>query len=118
MQEYEVLFYEKGDGSEPAKDFILSLDIKMQAKVMRTIQLLQNNGPQLREPYSKPLGDGIFELRTKVGNDISRILYFFIVGRHVILTNGFIKKTQKTPPEEINRAKTFRAEYLSRKGKQ
>ena len=60
MQEYEVLFYEKGDGSEPAKDFILSLDIKMQAKVMRTIQLLQNNGPQLREPYSKPLGDGNF----------------------------------------------------------
>lgn len=118
MQEFEVLFYDKEDGSEPAKEFILSLDTKMRAKVLRTVELLANNGTQLREPYSKPLSDGIFELRTKVGTDISRVLYFFVVGRRVILTNGFIKKTQKTPPEEIKRAKSYRAEYLSRKENQ
>ena len=48
----------------------------------------------LREPYSKYLEDGIFEVRGKVGNDISRVLYH---GGKIILTNGFIKKTQKTP---------------------
>ncbi|HIQ67814.1 MAG TPA: type II toxin-antitoxin system RelE/ParE family toxin [Candidatus Faecousia excrementigallinarum] len=115
MQEFEVLFYEKEDGSEPAREFILSLDTKMRAKVLRTVQLLANNGTQLREPYSKALDDGIFELRTKVGSDISRVLYFFVVGRRVILTNGFIKKTQKTPQEEIKRAKLYRADYLSRR---
>ena len=114
VQEYEVIFYDKADGTEPAKDFILSLDKKMSAKMLRTISLLAVNGPDLREPCSKPLGDGIFELRAKVGSDISRVLYFFIVGRRVILTNGFIKKTQKTPPAELERAKRYRADYLGR----
>lgn len=115
MQEYEIVFYDKEDGTEPAKDFILSLDKKMRAKMLRTVSLLAANGPELWEPCSKPLGDGIFELRAKVGSDISRVLYFFIVGRRVILTNGFIKKTQKTPKAEIDRAKKYRADYLSRK---
>ena len=87
MQEYEIVFYDKEDGTEPAKDFILSLDKKMRAKMLRTVSLLAANGPELREPCSKLLGDGIFELRAKVGSDISRVLYFFIVGRRVILTN-------------------------------
>ena len=114
VQEYEVIFYDKADGTEPAKDFILSMDKKMRAKMLRTISLLADNGPDLREPCSKPLGDSIFELRAKVGSDISRVLYFFIVGRRVILTNGFIKKTQKTPPAELERAKRYRADYLGR----
>lgn len=114
VQEYEVIFYDKADGTEPAKDFILSLDKKMRAKMLRTISLLADNGTDLREPCSKPLGDGIFELRAKVGSDISHVLYFFIVGRRVILTNGFIKKTQKTPPAELERAKRYRADYLGR----
>ncbi|WP_367890989.1 type II toxin-antitoxin system RelE/ParE family toxin [uncultured Ruminococcus sp.] len=41
--------------------------------------------------------DGIFEIRNKVGNDITGIFYFFVIGQKIILTNGFIKKTQKTP---------------------
>lgn len=114
VQEYEVIFYDKADGTEPAKDFMLSLDKKMRAKMLRTISLLADNGPDLREPCSKPLSEGIFELRAKVGSDISRVLYFFIVGRRVILTNGFIKKTQKTPPAELERAKRYRADYLGR----
>ena len=87
----------------------------MRAKVLRTVQILADNGPDLREPYSKPIGDGIFELRAKVGSDISRVLYFFFVGKKVILTNGFIKKTQKTPKAEIELAKRYRTEFLDRK---
>lgn len=83
--------------------------------MLRTIQILQDNGAALREPYSKSLGNGIFELRAKVGSDISRVLYFFFVGKKVILTNGFVKKTQKTPTVEIERAKSYRDEYLNRK---
>ena len=81
MQEYEIEFYDKPDGSEPAKEFILSLDKKMQAKVLRTVALLREEGPFLREPYSKALDDGIFEIRTKFGSDITRVLYFFEIGR-------------------------------------
>ena len=114
MQDFEVIFYDLPDGEEPAKEFILGLDTKMRAKVLRTIELLSHNGTALREPCSKSLGDGIFELRAKVGSDISRVLYFFIVDHRVILTNGFIKKTMKTPKAEIERAKRYRAEFLSR----
>ena len=77
MQEYEIQFYDKPDGAEPAKEF--------------------------------------FELRTKFGSDITRVLYFFVVGKKVILTNGFVKKTQKTPPAEIALAKMYREDYLTRK---
>lgn len=115
MQKFEVLFYDKEDGTEPAKEFIQSLDVKMRVKVMKTVELLQNNGTELRKPYSEHLEDGIFELRVKIGSDISRVLYFFVVGRRAILTNGFIKKQQKTPANEIERAKRYRAEFLSRK---
>jgi len=115
VQELEAIFYDKPDGTQPAKDFLNSLDVKMQAKMVRTIQILQDNGTALREPYSKPLEDGIFELRAKVGTDISRVLYFFFVGKKVILTNGFIKKTQKTPKAEIERARSYRDEFLNRK---
>ena len=118
MQSFEVVFYDKPEGgSMPALEFLDSLDLKMRAKMLRTIQLLADNGTDLREPYSKPLGDGIFELRAKVGSDITRVLYFFFVGRRIVLTNGFIKKTEKTPPQEIERAKHYRAEYNSRGGK-
>ena len=71
-------------------------------------------GNQLREPYSKPLGDGIFELQGKVGSDISRVLYFFYHEGKIVLTNGFIKKTQKTTRKEIELAKNRRKKYIER----
>lgn len=44
----------------------------------RTIYLLQENGNKLREPYTKSLRDGIFELRAKEGSDITRVLFFYV----------------------------------------
>ena len=87
----------------------------MRAKLLVGLDLLEENGPQLREPYSKHLEDGIFELRAKQGSDITRVLYFFFVGKKIVLTNGFTKKTQKTPLAEIAAAKKYRAEYIERK---
>ena len=87
----------------------------MQAKIYMLLQLLSENGNNMREPYSKHLDDGIFELRAKVGSDISRVLYFFYVRHRIIVTNGFVKKTQKTPKSEIEKAKEYRKEYLERK---
>ena len=114
----DVFFYDLPNGEEPVREFLDSLDHKMRAKMVREIELLANNGPELREPDSKNIGDGIFELRAKMGSDISRVLYFFYVGQKAILTNGFIKKTQKTPEGEIEKAKRYRAEYLSRGAKE
>ena len=114
MPRITALFYQQSDGTEPARKFLDELDVKMRAKMVRTIAIFEENGVNLREPYSKLLDDGIFELRAQVGTDISRVLYFFIVGQRAILTHGFIKKTNKTPPAEIARAKQYRLDYLKR----
>ena len=97
MDIFEVEFYTKDNGEKPAKDFILGLDVKMRAKVLGIINVLEEKGNQLREPYSKHLDDGIFEIPGKVGTDIARVLYFFYYGKKIVMTNGFIKKTQETP---------------------
>ncbi len=111
---YAVSFYDLPDGTFPAYDFIEAQSVKMSAKIYWTIDLLEEFGPQLRSPYSKPLGDGIFELRSEIGSDITRVLYFFVLDKKAILTHGFTKKTPKTPRSEISRAKKYRAEYMSR----
>ena len=116
--EFQVVFYDTPNGTLPARDFLDGLDKKMRAKMLHTIAILQEFGVETRLPYSEHLEDGIFELRAKQGSDISRVLYFFFVGKKIILTNGFIKKTQKTPPREIELAKKYRSEYLSRKENQ
>lgn len=55
-------------------------------------------------------------MRCKVGSDISRVMYFFYVGKKIVMTNGFVKKTQKTPKSEINLAKKYRDDYIERMG--
>lgn len=114
MDKFEVEFYTKNNGDKPAKNFILGLDTKMKAKILGIIDVLEEYGTQLREPYSKHLDDGIFEIRGKVGTDITRVLYFFYYGKRIILTNGFIKKTQQTPKNEIKLAKAYRKDFLER----
>lgn len=111
---FDLVLYETEDGKEPVAEFLDSLDQKMSAKLVGLMELLEEKGTALREPYSAPLGDGIFELRCKQGSNITRVLYFFYYGSRIVVTNGFIKKTQKTPPGEIRLAKSRRKEWIAR----
>jgi len=115
LQKFMIIFYDKPDGTEPVQDFLDSLDYKMLNKMLSKIRLLREKGNLLREPHLKYLRDGIFELRAQVGTDISRVLYFFFIGNRAIITNGFIKKTQESPPVEIELAKKYRSEFFNRK---
>lgn len=113
----EIKFYEDQTGRVPVKEFLDGLDIKMRQKMLRSIQALQDMDISLRMPLSESLEDGIFELRAKSGTNISRVMYFFIIGNRAVLTHGFIKKTQKTPRRELQRAKDIRADYFRRFGR-
>lgn len=106
-----VDFYYKSNGECPVQEYLDSLSPKLRAKTLRTIMLLEEFGLELRMPYSESLGDGIFELRSIVGSDITRVLYFFVENNTAILTNGFTKKSQKTPIREIKKAKIYRSDY-------
>ena len=108
--------YETENGKIPVEEFIASLDKEHKAKVRRNLKLLEMNGNMLRMPFSKPLEEGIFELRTQFKDGISRVCYFFVYGRKIILTHGFIKKTMETPREEIKTAIRYKNDYIDRHG--
>jgi len=111
---WKIEYYKTANGKIPVKRFINGLDGKMRVRAAQEIALLQELGPAIRLPYSKYLRDGIFELRIQAASDISRIFYFFYDGKKIILTNGFIKKTQQTPAGEIEKALKYKADYERR----
>ena len=90
---------------------------RMRAKMVGLLEWLEEKDNQLREPYSKMLDDGIFEIRCTVGNNITRVVYFFYYKGKIILTNGFIKKTQKIPSGQIKLEKRRRADFQERMGR-
>ncbi len=99
---------------EPAVEFILHQSIKMQAKIHRTINLLEEFGYQLPEPHSKKLSvvKNLYELRIKLGTDICRLFYFYWKEKTYIVTSGYVKKTNKTDKNEIQRAIGLRDKIL------
>ena len=115
MTEFEVIAYETKNGDNPVEELLDTLNPKMKAKIFGMLVILQEKGNRLREPYSKHVEDGIFELWCKFGSDITRVMYFFFDRGKIILTNGFVKKTQKTPKKEIERAEAIRKEYFKNK---
>jgi len=106
--------FAKYNNSIPMVDFLESLTIKERALVLKNIEKLieyKNNNYNLSPKFTKPLQDGIFELKVELQNKTSRSLYFYEHNQIIIFTNGFIKKTQKTPPKEITKAKAIREAY-------
>lgn len=79
MTKFKLIAQEKENGEVPVEEFLDSINPKMRAKIFGLLGILQEKGNMIREPYSKHIGDGIFELRCKFGNDITRVLYFFIM---------------------------------------
>ncbi len=111
---FSVEFYRRENGNAPDEDFLDQLPIKHRVKALDGLALLEEFGSALREPYSKSVGNGLFELRVKFSSDITRIFYFFFDGRRIILTNGFIKKTANTPPSELALARKHKQDYEGR----
>lgn len=116
---FDIDFYKMENGKIPVQDFLYSLEPKLRAKAFRDIELLKNLGNELREPYVKPIkGDsnkGLYELRIKFSNDNARIFYFTYCNNKYILLHGFIKKSMKTPPKEIERARKYMEDYKRRR---
>ena len=100
-----------------AVGFIEGLGPKMKAKVLRTIDLLEEFGPFLREPHSKKIKGTkeLFELRIKQGSDAVRMFYFYFKDNVYVLTSGLIKKTNKIERNQIKKAEALMIEYMEDK---
>lgn len=117
MDQYDVDFVELADGKRPFEEFLDSLNEEVQAEIIATIDDFidrKNRSLRISEKLSKPLRDGIFELRTTFADGIARTLFFYMKGKRVIITHGFVKKTQKTPPREIEKAIKLRSAYVAK----
>lgn len=112
MGRVTALYLGLDSGRFPVRDFVDSLDPRTQRKFFFVKSLLEEFGHLLPAPHAKYIGDGIFELRFWGPEGGVRVLYFFFHQDRAILTNGFVKKTVKTPPHEKELAVRRRAEYL------
>jgi len=113
-----VNFYRLPNGNSPVEEFLDSLTGKQAQKVLWVLQLTEELDVIPRQYFKKLVdSEGIWEVRIQFGNDIFRLLGFFDGGTLLILTNGFAKKTQKTPPQEIALAVRRKEEYLARRKK-
>ena len=97
-------------------DFFNKQKPDVQKKFNWTLQLLATID-RVPEKYFKHMAgsSGIFEIRVEVGSDIFRVFSFFDEGKLIILLNGFQKKTQKTPQNELALAEKLKNEYLNEK---
>ena len=98
------------------QEFFVKQRDKVKAKIIWTLELIEEL-PRVPETYLKHLENtnGLFEIRVQLGSDIFRIFCFFDQGKIIVLTNGFQKKTQKTPKQEIEKAIKIKEEYENNK---
>ena len=111
---WNLIFCETQSGHCPVAEFINALPEKLQAKTLHDLDLLQEFGNQLSMPYSRAMENGILELRITQSTHAARIFYFFTQGENIIITNDFIKKTQKTPKSELAKALAYKRDYQAR----
>ena len=102
------------DGSSPFVDYLNSLPVKEQEKLLAIIIKVEEYGLEVAKKmkWIKKLEDNLYELRSQMGNNIQRAIYFHEIRGEYKITHGFSKKTQKTPILEIDRAKSIKEKYL------
>ncbi|MFZ0443591.1 MAG: type II toxin-antitoxin system RelE/ParE family toxin [Bacillus sp. (in: firmicutes)] len=114
---YEVIFYEDNRGRSPVRELLDELQQKAEtdkqtkqlfAKIVLYIEVLEQSGTRAGIPFTKYIGEGIWELRPKD----HRILFFGWHENKIVLLHSFRKQTQKTPPQEIKKAKKEMDDWL------
>lgn len=111
-----IAFYKTADGKCPVQDFLDSLSGKVAQKVTWVLNLLEDLDVVPSSYFKKLVGtEEIWECRIQFGSNAYRIFCFFADNSEVMLTHGFIKKSQKTPKSEIDRAEAYRRDFLNRR---
>jgi len=106
----KVVFFKTEAGNEPVREWLKGLS-KEDCKGIGTDILTVQYAWPVGKPLVDNLGDGIWEVRSRLDNRIARTL-FAMVDQEIVLLHGFIKKQQKTPPDELELAKKRKKQYL------
>ncbi len=115
MDKRRIDFYRTEDGKCPTQEFLDTLPAKTGQKVVWVLKLIQEL-EAVPSTYLKKLEgtDNIWECRVQLGSNIYRFLGFFFQKGVVVLTHGFSKKSQKTPKGEIERAESYKKDFMRR----
>src|ERR1700690_2789650 len=106
----KVVFFKTDTGNEPVREWLKGLP-KEDCKIIGTDILTVQYAWPVGRPLVDNLGDGVWEVRSRLDNRIARTL-FAVVDQEIVLLHGFIKKQQKTPPDELELAKKRKKRYL------
>ena len=111
----EIHFYRTISGHSPVENFFDTLSDRQVEKVLWVLRIIRDFEYIPKEYFKKLINtEDIWEIRVKSGSNIFRILGFFDKNKFIIITNGFIKKTRKTPRKEIKLAQERKKDYLER----
>ncbi len=114
----EIDFYKNKSGKIPAIEFLDSLNGKQAQKIAWVLELVEESGIVPKQYFKKLVNtNDIWEIRIIYSGDIFRLLGFFESENRFIITNGFQKKTQKTPQREIKLAEERKKEFIERENK-
>ncbi len=89
---------------------ILKMPPKIQARMLQLLELIEKHGANLGSPHTEAMGNGLFEVRAKAQEGIGRSLYCYMKGRNIMILHAFVKKSNKTPTQDLNLAKKRQAE--------
>ena len=117
MSEFTIDYVALPNGRIPAREFVDSLDDKAAARIDAFIERLRIYGNQMQGKFVKKLTHDIFEPRVKQFDRIFRILFFYHPGMLMVVTSGFLKKTERTPPGEIARAEQLRNLWMKHRNR-
>jgi len=109
---WDIETYKNRNGKEVVQDFIFKMQPSTQGKMTRLLDMLENFGPELTMPHTRPMGGGLYELRVR-GRQEVRIFYIFAKGSTIYLLHAFQKKSQETPKKELALARQRQTEINS-----
>ena len=114
LKRIEAIFFRTRAGGEPVRDWLKSLSpIEDRKQIGVDIKAVEFGWP-IGMPVCRPLGDGLYEVRSSLSqNRIARVLFYIDVKGRMVLLHGFIKKTQKTPPADLELARKNKALHES-----
>ena len=108
IMKWKITYY-----NDDVTDAIKAWPKGIKSKFLRTIDLIEEHGAQLRPPMTDYLGDGLFEIRVKAQEGIGRAFFCYVLKQEIVILHAIIKKTQKTPQKELKLAKNRMKEVKS-----
>ena len=97
---YRIDFY-----SARVESSVHELPKTLRARFFALVDRMETYGPNLGEPHTKAMGDGLFEMRLKGAEGIARVFYCAVIGRRIVLLHCIVKKDAKTPLDELDTAR-------------